>query len=89
MEAAIAGTQDFLTQMFESVKQARTAGKNLNQVYSETYAVLQPQFGQWVIFDHCLPFDITRAFDEAGEYPDPRIWTAERDQDMWHALQNG
>ncbi len=89
VEAAIAGTQDFLTQMFESVKQARTAGKNLNQAYRETYAVLQPQFGQWVIFDHCLPFDITRAFDEAGEYPDPRIWTAERDQDMWHALQNG
>ncbi|WP_260294869.1 MBL fold metallo-hydrolase [Sedimenticola hydrogenitrophicus] len=87
VEAAISGTQDFLTQMFESVKQGRAAGKELNQIYTETYQVLQPQFGHWVIFDHCLPFDITRAYDEAGDYPDPRIWTAERDTEMWHALQ--
>ena len=49
--------------------------------------MLAPQYKQWVIFDHCLPFDIARCYDEAGEYPDPRIWTAERDQHMWHALQ--
>ncbi len=88
VEAAIGGTQDFLTQMFESVKKGRGEGKDLNQIYTETYKVLQPQFGHWVIFDHCLPFDITRAYDEAGEYPDPRIWTAERDTEMWHALQD-
>ncbi|PLX63143.1 MBL fold metallo-hydrolase [Sedimenticola selenatireducens] len=88
VEAAISGTQDFLTQMFESVKKGRAAGKELNEIYTETYQVLQPQFGDWVIFDHCLPFDITRAYDEAGEYPDPRIWTAERDTEMWHAPQD-
>lgn len=88
VEAAISGTQDFLTQMFESVKKGRAAGKELNEIYTETYQVLQPQFGHWVIFDHCLPFDITRAYDEAGDYPDPRIWTAERDTEMWHALQD-
>jgi glyoxylase-like metal-dependent hydrolase (beta-lactamase superfamily II) len=88
VEAAISGTQEFLTQMFESVKQGRAAGKELNQIYTETYQVLQPQFGHWVIFDHCLPFDITRAYDEAGDYPNPRIWTAERDTEMWHALQD-
>lgn len=88
VEAAISGTQDFLTQMFESVKKGRSEGKELNEIYTETYKVLQPQFGDWVIFDHCLPFDITRAYDEAGEYPDPRIWTAERDTEMWHALQD-
>lgn len=88
VEAAISGTQDFLTQMFESVKKGRAAGKELNEIYTDTYQVLQPQFGHWVIFDHCLPFDITRAYDEAGDYPDPRIWTAERDTEMWHALQD-
>lgn len=88
VEAAISGTQDFLTQMFESVKKGRAEGKELNEIYTETYQVLQPQFGHWVIFDHCLPFDITRAYDEAGDYPDPRIWTAERDTEMWHALQD-
>ena len=88
VEAAIAGTQDFLTQMFDSVKQARAAGKDLGDTYTQTYEVLQPRFGHWVIFEHCLPFDITRAYDEAGEYPDPRIWTAERDTEMWHSLQD-
>jgi hypothetical protein len=40
-----------------------------------------------VIFDHCLPFDVTRAYDEATSYPDPRIWTAQRDKEMWQALE--
>ncbi len=35
------------------------------------------------------PFDVTRAHDEASGIRDPRIWTAERDQQMWHALQQG
>lgn len=39
------------------------------------------------IYEHCLPFDVTRAHDEASGIRDPRIWTAERDQQMWHALQ--
>ena len=41
-----------------------------------------------MIFDHCLPFDVTRCYDEATQYPDPRIWTAERDVAMWKALES-
>ena len=48
---------------------------------------LKPKFGDWVIFDHCLPFDVTRAYDEATKYRDPRIWTAQRDKEMWEALE--
>ena len=44
-------------------------------------------YGKWVIFDHCMPFDVTRCYDEATQYPDPRIWTAERDRQMWAALE--
>ena len=46
-------------------------------------------YGHWVIFmSHCLPFDVTRAYDEANGHPlDPRIWTAERDIEMWKALE--
>ena len=47
---------------------------------------LRPKYGHWVIFDHCLPFDVTRAYDEATAHPDPRIWTAARDQEMWRTL---
>ena len=53
----------------------------------EAYEKLKPQFGQWVIFDHCMPFDVSRAYDEATQYPHPRIWTAERDIEMWKALE--
>lgn len=86
---AIDGTRAFLSDMYGSVKAGKAAGKSLAECYAETYAALNPKYGHWVIFDHCLPFDVTRCYDEAGgEYPDPRIWTAERDQQMWHSLQD-
>ncbi len=87
VRAGLAGTRAFIAAMFESVKAGAAAGKDLRTVYRETYEVLKPQFGHWVIFDHCLPFDVTRAYDEATQYRDPRIWTAERDKAMWQALE--
>jgi hypothetical protein len=63
------------------------AGKDLNAVYRDVYAKLKPKYGHWVIFDHCMPFDVTRCYDEATQYPDPRIWTAERDRQMWATLE--
>jgi len=86
---AIDGTRAFLKNMFESVRQGREEGKNLNEIYAQTYTHLKPDFGHWVIFDHCLPFDVSRAYDEAGGTVDPRIWTAERDADMWRDLETG
>lgn len=83
----IEGTQAFVTAMYEQVKRGAREGKDLRTVYRETYDALKPRFGEWVIFDHCLPFDVSRAYDEATEHPDPRIWTAERDKEMWEALE--
>jgi hypothetical protein len=74
--------------MFDAVKRGAASGKDLRAVYKQTYAALQPKYGDWVIFDHCLPFDVTRAYDEATQYPDPRIWTAKRDKEMWEALED-
>ena len=73
--------------MYDAVKRGAREGKDLRTVYRETYAALKPRFGHWVIFDHCLPFDVSRAYDEATEHPHPRIWTAERDKAMWEALE--
>ena len=86
---AIEGTKSFLHDMFESVKQGRKAGKSLKEVYAQTYHRLKPDYGHWVIFDHCLPFDVSRAFDEAGGTVDPRIWTAQRDAELWQSLETG
>lgn len=87
IKAGIQGTRAFVTRMFESVKDGRSQGKGLNEIYKETYSALKPDFGRWVIFDHCLPFDVSRAYDEAGGICDPRIWTAERDAEMWQSLE--
>jgi glyoxylase-like metal-dependent hydrolase (beta-lactamase superfamily II) len=81
------GTRAFVTAMFDEVKRGVAAGDDLRTIYRATYDALKPKFGHWVIFDHCLPFDVTRAYDEATQYRDPRIWTAERDRRMWETLE--
>ena len=81
------GTRAFVSELYASVKAGAAAGKELRAVYRETFDKLKPKYGQWVIFDHCMPFDVTRAYDEATRYPDPRIWTAERDIEMWKTLE--
>ncbi len=78
----------FVSDVYSSVQAGAQAGKDLNTVYNDTMNRLRPTYGQWVIFDHCMPFDVTRAYDEATKYTDPRIWTAERDIEMWKALEN-
>ncbi|ABC37518.1 MBL fold metallo-hydrolase [Burkholderia thailandensis] len=83
----LAGTRAFVSELYAKVKAGAAEGRDLNAIYKETYAQLKPKFGDWVIFDHCMPFDVTRAFDEATQYPDPRIWTAERDKEMWRTLE--
>jgi glyoxylase-like metal-dependent hydrolase (beta-lactamase superfamily II) len=82
------GTRSFVSELYASVKAGAAAGKDLRSVYKQTFDKLQPKYGQWVIFNHCMPFDVTRAYDEATLYPDPRIWTAERDIEMWKALES-
>ena len=81
------GTREFVTEMFDAVKQGAKQNQPLRKIYEDTYAKLKPQFGDWVIFDHCLPFDVSRAYDEATGHKHPRIWTAQRDKEMWEALQ--
>jgi glyoxylase-like metal-dependent hydrolase (beta-lactamase superfamily II) len=83
----LAETRGFIADVYANVQAGARAGKDLNTVYRETFAALRPKYGHWVIFDHCMPFDVTRCYDEATQYPDPRIWTAERDIDMWKSLE--
>jgi glyoxylase-like metal-dependent hydrolase (beta-lactamase superfamily II) len=84
----LAGTRSFIADVYASVQAGAASGKDLKAVYRETFDKLKPKYGQWVIFDHCMPFDVTRCYDEVTQYPDPRIWTAERDVQMWQALES-
>jgi glyoxylase-like metal-dependent hydrolase (beta-lactamase superfamily II) len=87
VQAGLEGTRAFVSELYASVRVGSRAGRDLRTVYRETCDRLRPKYGHWVIFDHCMPFDVTRAYDLANGYPDPRIWTAERDKQMWEALE--
>jgi glyoxylase-like metal-dependent hydrolase (beta-lactamase superfamily II) len=87
VQAGLAGTRAFISDVYACVQEGVAAGKDLKTVYRETYERLQPKYGHWVIFDHCMPFDVTRCYDEVTQYPDPRVWTAERDRQMWETLE--
>ena len=81
------GTASFIADMRAAVEAGVAAGQDLNAVYKSTYAAMKPRYGHWVIFDHCMPFDVTRCFDEMTQHTHPRVWTAERDRQMWETLE--
>ena len=66
---------------------AAAANMDLKAAMAHTRKQMDPVFGHVFIYEHCLPFDVSRAFDEARGIKNPRIWTAERDQEMWASLQ--
>ena len=86
-EKAIKGTQSFVTELLAQARKGVKARKSLKQVYDQTYKAMAPKYGQWVIFEHCMPFCVSRAYDEAKGISHPRIWTARRDIEMWKELQ--
>ncbi|MFM1988249.1 MAG: hypothetical protein RJA99_1206 [Pseudomonadota bacterium] len=83
----LASTRAFVSELWANVKAGAARGEDLKTVYRRTYDAMAPKYGQWVIFDHCMPFDVTRAYDEATAHADPRVWTAERDRQMWETLE--
>ena len=84
---AIDGTQGFLRDMTREVAAGVRAGRRLKEVYDAAYKAMAPKYGQWVIFEHCQPFNVSRCYDEMSGVEHPRIWTAERDMEMWRSLQ--
>ena len=87
VQQGLDATAGFVSDVWRHVKAGADAGQDLNTVYKQAYAAMKPKYGHWVIFDHCMPFDVTRCYDEATQYRDPRVWTAERDQQMWETLE--
>src|SRR6266571_3378753 len=64
-------------------------GRTLKETMAATREVMDPKFSSFAIYEHCLPFNVSRAFDEASGIDDPVIWTDKRDQEMWASLQGG
>ena len=76
-----------LETLFKAGQEAVAGKMDLKAAMAHTRKSMDPIFGHVFIYEHCLPFDVTRAYDEASGIKHPRIWTAERDKAMWAALQ--
>lgn len=84
---SIESTTHYVTMLLDTAKAAVAKGLDLTAAYKEIHGLMKPIFGEYVIFEHCMPFNVTRAFEEAQGIKHPKIWTAEKDKEMWFALQ--
>jgi glyoxylase-like metal-dependent hydrolase (beta-lactamase superfamily II) len=87
VNGALDRTKDFVESTYRPV--ARIAARNgtLKEAWDACRAACDPKFKDYAIYEHCLPFNVARAYDEARGISHPRIWTAARDLEMWAALQ--
>lgn len=82
----IAELRDYLTLLWRTVRDGRGRGAGLKDCFDSARAELEPRFGGWAIFEHCLPFNVKRAYDEASGLPQ-QVWTAALDAEVWEQLQ--
>jgi glyoxylase-like metal-dependent hydrolase (beta-lactamase superfamily II) len=83
----IALTEDFLTTLYSAVSESVGKGCSLKDTYGAARRVMDPKFAAFAIYEHCMPFNVSRAYDEAKGIEHPVIWTAERDRAMWAELR--
>lgn len=86
---ALDNTADFVASTYRPVARVAQGGGSLREAWDACRAACDPKFADYAIYEHCLPFNVARAYDEALGIDTPRIWTAERDRRMWEALQGG
>jgi glyoxylase-like metal-dependent hydrolase (beta-lactamase superfamily II) len=85
-DRAIAYTQDFVRGLYEVARRGVKARKSLKEVYAMARRRMDATYGKYPIYEHCMPFDVSRAYDEASGIKRPRIWTAKRDIEMWKSI---
>ncbi|TNE33591.1 MAG: MBL fold metallo-hydrolase [Alphaproteobacteria bacterium] len=86
--AALANTRDFVESTYRPAAAVAARGGSLKEAWDAVRAECDPKFADYAIYEHCLPFNVARAYDEARGIDTPRIWTAARDKEMWAALQD-
>ena len=83
---AIDDTRAFLSAVLDGTRAVKEAGGTPAEAYRSTRAQLEPRYGTFPIFEHTMPFNVQRAWDELDGIDHPRIWTVERDREVWDAL---
>lgn len=87
VNAALESTRDFVESTYRAAAKVAARGGSLKEAWDAVRAECDPKFGEYAIYEHCLPFNVARAYDEARGIDTPRIWTAARDIEMWEGLQ--
>ena len=80
-------TRDFVDSTYQPVAQVAARGGSLKDAWDAMRDACDTKFKDYAIYEHCLPFNVARAYDEARGIDTPRIWTAQRDIEMWEQLQ--
>jgi glyoxylase-like metal-dependent hydrolase (beta-lactamase superfamily II) len=88
VEAAVEQSREFLMVMLDRVGRVHAAGGTLKQAFEDAHDALAPTYGRWPIFEHCMPFNVQRVWDELDGVDWPRVWTADRDRQVWDAVQD-
>ncbi|MEM8801681.1 MAG: MBL fold metallo-hydrolase [Pseudomonadota bacterium] len=87
VERAIESTRDFVASTYQPAAKVAMKGGSLKDAWDAVRDVCDPKFKDFAIYEHCLPFNVSRAYDEARGIAHPRIWTDKRDLEMWEQLQ--
>jgi hypothetical protein len=69
------------------VQDSVAKGRSLKEAFDFVRLAMDPKYRSVVLYEHALPFNVSRAYDEARGIEWPTIWTAERDREIWAALQ--
>ena len=83
---ALAGTREFLNAIYEPVCRLVRQQGSLKDAWDAVRDECDPKYSDYAIYEHCLPFNVARAYDEARGIDVPKIWTAERDRELWSVL---
>jgi glyoxylase-like metal-dependent hydrolase (beta-lactamase superfamily II) len=83
---AIEDTRGFLSAVLDGTREVKESGGAPRDAYRATHTALAPRYGAFPIFEHTMPFNVQRAWDELDGIDHPRIWTVERDREVWDEL---
>ena len=86
--ALSAAWPDELEATLEGARAVKDEGGTLKKAFEIVHAQLAPRYAGFPIFEHCMPFNVQRTWDELDGIDHPRIWTAERDREVWATLQD-
>ena len=86
VQTAIDDTRAFLRTTLDGTREVRERGGTLKEAFEHVHAQLAPRYAGFPIFEHTMPFNVQRTWDELDGIEHPRIWTAERDREVWNAL---